>query len=104
MLPPNCTYILARSAASATTSGRCAHFSVRAFGVLLFDVSVKRRVAQISLRAVTTFEVTTLDIILAAALALARPIIVLIVVILLVWHIVLPVIALRASPSHVLHG
>ena len=102
ILPPNFTYILARSAASAPTCGGRAHFAIGAFRVLLFNVGVQGRVAEVGLGAVAALEVAPFHVVLAAALALARPIVVLIVVVLHA-RIVLPFIALGASTAHVLN-
>ena len=101
MLPPNFTYILARSAASAPTCRRRAHFAIGTFGVLLFDVGVEGRVAEVGLRAVAALEVAPFHVVLATALSLPCPVVVLVVVILR-SSIVLPFIALSASASHVL--
>ena len=80
-----------------STGWRGTNFAVRALRVLLFYVSVKRWVAQISLRTVAAFEITALYVILRATLALASAFVLLTVVIV---AIVIPAIALRLTASH----
>ena len=58
------TYILSRPATATSTGWRGANFAIRALRVLLLDMSVKRRIAQISLRAVAAFEIASFDVIL----------------------------------------
>ena len=60
----NSTYVLSRPASATSTGWRGANLAIRALRVFLLDVSVKRRVAQVSFRAVAAFEISSFDVIL----------------------------------------
>ena len=77
------TYILARTTPASAAGGWRADLAVGALRVLLLDVGVERRVAEVGLRAVATLEVAPLYVILGASLAFAGVLPVLAVIVLL---------------------
>ena len=105
--PRSClTYVFARSATASATSGRCAHFTIGPLRVLLLDVRVKRRIAQVSFRAVAALEISTLDVVFRASLALAPSLILLAVVVATVVAVAAPVrllLAIAPAPSVIHH-
>lgn len=61
------TYVLAWSSATATARLRCSDFATGSPGVLLFLVSIERRIAQIRLYAVGTFVDASVIVVLRAS-------------------------------------
>lgn len=95
------TYILTRTSSASATGRRCPYFSIRTLGMLLLNMSVKGWIAQIRLRTIAALKVTTFDVILRAAFALATALI-LSAIIIAVFIAGVGILAL-ATTTHVLH-
>lgn len=94
------TYILTWTSSASATGRRCPYFSIRTLGMLLLNMSVKGWIAQIRLRTIAALEVTTFDVILGAAFALATALI-LSAIIIAVFIAGVGILAL--ATTHVLH-
>ena len=98
------TYILTWTSSASATGWRCPNFTIWTLGMLLLDMSVEGWIAQIGLWTITALEVTTFDVILGAAFALATSIIIsaiIIVAIVIADSNCISILAL--TTAHVLH-
>ena len=98
------TYIFTWTSSASATGWRRPNFPIWTFGMLLFYMGVESWVAQIGLRTIAALKVTTLDVILGAALALATALILSAVIIVAVVVPGANCIGLLAlATTHVLH-
>lgn len=60
----NLTYVFPRTSTTTATCGWCSLFTIRSLGVLLLDVRIECRIAEIGLHAVIAFKVAPFDVVL----------------------------------------